>query len=464
MSKNPIDFLFNPASVAVVGASPEAGKLSGIIMESIKKGGFKGSIFPVNPKYDSINGLKCYPAISAIEAEVHLAVFAVPARPAVGLLKEAIGKIKGAIIISGGFGEINEAGKSFEKDLKDIVRRFHIRVVGPNCLGVFDTCSGLDTFFIPHERLKRPPKGPLSIISQSGSFAVTAMDEMAREGIGVARIVSYGNRVDVNESDCLEFLADDPATGVVALYIESIEDGRRFIEAAKRCTAKKPVLAVKVGKLDAGASAALSHTGAMTGRYEVYRAAFKKSGVTEVSGYEELIEGCRALSLQRPSRGNRVMIITDGGGMGVNIADAASAAGLVVQPLDESTREELSGSFPPFFVASNPMDLTGSVTDELFAEALEKAMSKDFYDIAIVAALWGPPGLTDGLVQLLSEKSARSGKPVVICSPGGSFARERDALFKKWGLPVYTTPEATVRAASVLTRISSARETQPDNG
>ncbi len=458
MKKDNLDFLFNPASVAVVGASPEAGKLSGIIIESIKNAGFKGAIFPVNPKHDSINGLKCYPAISAIDAEVHLAVFAVPARPAVGLLREAIGRIKGAIIISGGFGEVDDAGKSFEKDIKDIVRRFGIRVVGPNCLGIFDTCSGLDTFFIPNDRLKRPAKGPLSIISQSGSFAVTAMDELAQEGIGVARIVSYGNRVDINESDCLEFLANDPDTGIVALYIESVDDGRRFIEAAKKCSSKKPVLAVKVGKMDAGASAAHSHTGAMTGRYEVYRAAFRKSGITEVSGYEELIEGCRALSLQKPSKGTRVMIITDGGGMGVNIADAASAAGLQVPPLDESIREDLSGSFPPFFIASNPMDLTGSVTDELFAEALEKAMSKDFYDIAIVAALWGPPGLTDNLVGLLSEKSLGSGKPVVICSPGGNFARGKDHLFKKNNLPVYTTPEATVRAASVLARIGATRE------
>jgi acyl-CoA synthetase (NDP forming) len=450
MNNKPIDFFFAPASIAIVGASPEKGKLSGIIIESLKGSGFNGKVFAINPKYTQVLGIPCLPSIQEIKGTVDIAIFCVPAKVIPHLLSEGAGSIKGAVIVSGGFAETGEEGKALEKEVKDISRRLGVRVIGPNCLGIYDTVSRLDTFFIPSERLKRPAKGGLSIISQSGSFAVTAMDELSREGIGVARVISYGNKADVNESDLLGFLSEDNATSVVALYIESIEDGQRFIETAKRCSLKKPLLAVKVGKMGAGASAARSHTGAMTGRYEIYRAAFRKAGIAEVSGYEELIDGCKALCLQARAKGKRVMIITDGGGMGVNIADAAAAGGLSVPGLDESVKEGIKDAFPPFFAAGNPMDLTGSVTNEQFALAFEKTMSEDFFDIAIIAALWGPPGLSDSLVSLLAQKAGEIKKPVVICSPGGAYARERDRLFRESGMPVYATPEAAVRAAKAL--------------
>jgi len=467
---NPLAFFFNPKSVAIVGASSAPGKLSGIILESLKISGFAGSVYPVNPKYKTVAGFKCYKSLADIKKEVDVAVFALPAGAVPDALTEAAGRVKGAIVIGGGFGEAGMDGAALEGRLKDIAKKGGIRVIGPNCMGIYDTASKLDTFFIPNGRIKRPLPGGISIVSQSGSFAVTAMDELAAEKIGVARVISYGNRADVNEADCLEFLADDEHTKAVVLYIESVEDGRRFVEAASRCASKKPVMALKAGRDTAGSRAAASHTGAIAGRYEIYRAAFKKAGVIELSGYEEFICACRVfggitpfggLSPLRggmaarditPPAGNRVMIITDGGGMGVGIADECLAAGLNPAPLSAEIVDMLKGSFPPYFTISNPMDLTGSATNASYAEALAKTMNGDEFDMVIVAALWGPPGLTDGLVKMLSEKAREINKPVIVCSPGGEFARKKSGLFRKAGLPVFSTPESAVRAAALLSR------------
>ena len=460
MERKSPEFIFSPKTVALVGASPQKNKISGVILESILKAGFNGKVFPVNPKYEAVSGLKCYPSIDDIKEVIDLVVFSIPAAAIPPIIRNSSDKIRGAVIISGGFAETGENGRALEKELRDIVRHTGVRIIGPNCMGIYDTVSKLDTFFIPHDRIKRPGEGALAIISQSGSFAVTAMDELAAEGIGVSRVISYGNRADLNESDCLEFLSEDERTDAVALYIESVEDGKRFVDAARRCAEKKPVMAIKVGKTEAAVLAARSHTGAMAGRYDFYRAAFKKAGVIELDGYEGFISGCKAFGSRgrvKGPAGRRVMIITDGGGIGVGIADACAEAGLDVAPLKDAVRDELARSLPPYCSLSNPMDLTGSATDELFAEALEKTLSGDDYDMAIVAALWGPPALTDEMVSLMAEKAGIAGKPVIICSPGGEFTRSKMGLFRKSGFPVFTTPESAVRAASILSSVKRGK-------
>ncbi len=450
-NNNKLAPFFSPLSIAVVGASASPGKISGEILGSLKNS-FGGAVFPVNPRYSEVMGLKCHPSIEAIGAPVDLAVYALPA----GAVPEAVlgsaGLVKGTIVVSGGFAETGPRGAAIEKALKEAARTAGTRVIGPNCMGIYDTISGVDTFFIPRDRVRRPGRGGLSIISQSGSFGVTAMDELATDGIGVARVVSYGNKADVDEADCLDFFADDPATKAVAVYVESIQDGRRFVEAASRCSARKPVMAVKVGKGASGASAARSHTGAIAGRYEIYRAAFKKAGIIELDGYEDFLVACKAFGLTAGGAGNRVMIITDGGGMGVNIADACEEAGLKVPGLPEEVEDELRDAFPPYFAIGNPLDLTGSANDESFAFALSKTMAGDYYDIVIVAALWGPPALTDNLPGMLSQKPGFTEKPIIACTPGGAYSRERIRLFHEAGLPAFSTPEAAVRAASVLSR------------
>lgn len=447
--------LFNPGSIAIIGASNVPGKISNIIIESLKNAGFPGAIYPVNPHHEEVNGLKCYPTVAAIGHIADIAVFAMPADSVLNALKDASEHIRIAVVIGGGFGEMGKDGAELEREIKAVLKKKGIRGIGPNCMGIFDNISKTDTLFIPKDRLQRPKKGGLSIISQSGSFVVTALDELATEGVGVARVISYGNKADINESDCLDFLADDEHTTAVAIHMESVTDGRRFVEAAARCAARKPVLAVKVGKLGAGITAARSHTGAIAGRFEAYKAAFRKAGVIEIDGYEDFIAGCKAFGMNKYALGNRVMIITDGGGMGVTIADACHSAGLVVPALTNWAADEIKALVPKYFAVGNPLDLTGSVTDEMYVDTIEKTMNGDSFDIAIIAALWGPPGLTDNLVKLVGDKADKLfDKPLIICSPGGEFAKKKAKLFRRRGMPVFQTPEAAVRAASILARVA----------
>ncbi len=445
-----MDAFFKAKSVAVIGASPTVGKLSYIIMESMLSSGYGGELYPVNPRYNEVQGNRCYPDMASIGKPVDLAVFALPASAIAESLKDAAPFISAAIIVSGGFSETGEDGRRAEQELLAIAEKEGVRIIGPNCIGIFDAISKVDTFFISRDRVKRPAKGRIALLSQSGSFALTAMDVFAAEGIGVTRVVSYGNKMDINEADCLDYLAEDDETRAVVIYIEGINDGRRFVEAAKRCAAKKTVLALKVGREGAGKKAAGSHTGAVAGRYEIYRAAFKEAGIIELSGYEDILDGCRILNKLSPVEGKRVMILTDGGGMGVGIADALSCAGMEIPALPKAKAEKLKGIFPDYFAVANPMDLTGSVTDQWFAEALDLALEDDDYDIAIVASLWGPPNLTDDLPRLLGEVAAKHGKPVIICSPGGEYAIEKNVLFEDAGMPVYLTPEGAVRAARII--------------
>jgi acyl-CoA synthetase (NDP forming) len=444
-----ISFFFHPRAVALVGASPRPGKPSQVILESLRRIGYPGAIYLVNPHHAAIDGITCYPALSEIpEDEIDVAIFAVPAATVLEIM-ERTEDIKGAIIVCAGFKEIGPAGVTREEQLKALATRKGIRIIGPNCLGIYDTISQLDTFFTPEARVQRPPRGGLSILTQSGSFAQTIMDELAAAGIGVARVVSYGNRVDVGESDCLSFLMDDEATKVIIIYMESVDDGRRFVEIAARCTQKKPVVVVKVGKREAGMHAARSHTGAISGRYEIYRAAFKKAGIVEVDGYEGMKDAAKVLSTYQRVAGNRVLIITDGGGLGVSLADACEALGLKVPELSEGTQRSLRSKLPAFFVTSNPLDLTGSVTDEEYVIALEAGL-QDEYDLVIVTVLWGPPKLTELLADKLNVVRTGQAKPVLICSPGGEFTRRMAARFEAHGMPVFTTPESAARAAAVL--------------
>ena len=443
-----ISFFFSPKSIAVVGASPRRGKPSHVIVESLKRIGYPGVTYLVNPNYEYIDGSKCYRSLSEIQDDIDVAIFVLPA-PIVIEIMERTDNVRGAIIVSAGFKEMGDAGRRLEEELKEIVERKGIRIIGPNCLGIYDTVSRIDTFFIPVDRMKRLKRGGLSILTQSGSFAEMIVDEMASEGIGVARIVSYGNRVDVGETDCLNFLMDDEATKVIVLYMESVDDGRRFVDVASRCTKKKPVVAVKVGKREAGVHAARSHTGAICGRYEIYRAAFKKAGIIEVDGYEGLKDACKVLNTYGLVKGKRVLIVTDGGGVGVSIADACEDLGLEVTGLTEETRKRLSSKLPGFSATGNPIDLTGSVTDEDYVIALEEGLREE-YDIVIVAVLWGPPEITERLVDKLKEVRDRYNKPMIVCSPGGEFARRMAKHFEEKGMPVFVSPESAARAAAVL--------------
>ena len=449
-----MEVFFNPSSAAIIGATEKPGSLPGIILKNLLDVNFSGKLYPVNPKYTRVFGLQCFPSLLDIPDEVALTVIAIPSPLVLDVLKQQAQKrIHYAIIISAGFREMGTEGIEMEEKIKQIAIENNIRILGPNCLGVLDNYTNFTTSFLPWERVSKPRQGTLSILSQSGAFAIALLDLAAQEGLGIAKMVNYGNRIDVGESTLLPYLADDVHTKVVALYMESVDHGRKFIEAARACSKKKPIVALKVGKGAAGIAAAKSHTGAIAGKYEIYRAAFLKAGIIEANGLEEFIDAVKALSMQNPPKGNRILIVTNGGGFGVIVADYCSESSLEVIAPSPQLKEKLKNKFSKFYVVNNPVDLTGSACDEDYRIALQTCMvESDEYDAAIIIPLMAPQGMTEKIVDLVADTMKVSEKPAVICTVGGAFTLKVKRLFEERMFPVYPSPERSAKAMSMLFR------------
>ncbi|GAB61778.1 MAG: CoA-binding protein [Candidatus Jettenia sp.] len=449
-----METFFNPSSVAIIGATEKPGSLPGIIVKNLLDMGFGGRIYPVNPKYGNVFGLRCFPSILDIPDEIALTVIAVPALFVLDILKQhALKQIHYSIIISAGFREMGPEGIEMEEKIRQIAIENKIRIIGPNCLGVFDNYTNFTTSFLPGERVSKPKKGSLSILSQSGAFAIALLDLATQEGLGIARMINYGNRIDVGESALLPFLTSDSSTKVIALYMESVDHGRKFIEVARACSKKKPIVVLKVGKGEAGIAAAKSHTGAIAGKYEIYKAAFLKSGIIEANGLEEFIDGVKALSMQNPPKGNRILIVTNGGGFGVIVADHCSENGLEVPPPSRQLKEKLRSRLSKFYVVNNPVDLTGSASDEDYRIAIHTCMAEsDEYDAAIIIPLMAPQGMTEKVVDHIADTMKVSGKPGVICTVGGVFTMKVKQLLEERMFPVYPSPERSARAMAMLFR------------
>ncbi|MHC4268473.1 MAG: acetate--CoA ligase family protein [Planctomycetota bacterium] len=447
-----LDKFFNPQSVAIIGATENPQNITSTIIQNLFDMGFKGSIVPVNPHHDKVFGLKCYPSLLDIQEKIDLSVIAISSDHVLEILDQHIkAGIMNSVIISGGFAEIGNKGIEIEENIKKICREKGIRVIGPNCIGILDNYSNFSTFFLPWSKVKRPSKGHLSILSQSGSYSISMLDMLSLEGVGVSKFVSYGNRADVGESDLIEYLTNDVTTNVIGIYMESVDDGRRFIRASSRCSRDKHMVVLKVGRQESGAEAARSHTGAIAGKYKVYKAAFKKSGILEADNLEEFIDSCKVLLMQNPARGNRVLVVTNGGGFGVAVSDICGAMGLNVANTPPEIKESLSKNFPEYFILNNPIDLTGSSGDEDFGTVLKTAfVDNDFFDAAIVIPLMPPQTMTERVVDIISQMAEESGKPVVVCTISGVYTRKVKELFELKGIPVFPSPGRAVKAMSVL--------------
>lgn len=460
--KNSIQKFFNPKSVALIGATEKAGSLPSCILSNLMKMGYEGTIFPVNPKYKSVFGVPCYASILELPPGVDLVVITVPAKFVPEILEQQ-GKhgIKHTVIITSGFGEIGDGGFELAERVRAIFEKYEIRVIGPNCLGVLDNYTNFTTSFLPWGRICRPKKGGVTILSQSGSVAHTLLDISAQEGIGIARIASYGNRMDIGESDFLDYLAADKSTDVVALYMESVDNGERFIKAASKCSKAKPIMSIKVGKGEAGEIAARSHTGAISGKYEIYKAAFKKTGILEAFTLEAFVDGLKALSMQKPPKGERVLIVTNGGGFGVMAADGCNEHGLQVPLPSDALKEQLKSKFSNYYVMNNPIDLTGSASDEDYKQTIRACLvNSDEYDAAIIIPLMVLQCMTEKVVDFISDEVVASGKPVVICLIGGEFSAKIKKMFEEKNLPVSPSPERAVRAMKFL--VQRARQEKGD--
>jgi acetyl coenzyme A synthetase (ADP forming)-like protein len=448
-----LDLFFHPRSVAIIGASHTPGKIGYVILENFVKGEFAGEVYPVNPNTAPILDQKVYPSVRDVPGPIDLAVIAIPA-PAVPPVLRECGRVgvKAVIIISGGFGEIGE--KEREDEVRAICKKYKMRALGPNCMGIFDTIGHVDTLFLPRYRMRRPKKGAISFVTQSGAFGLATIDWAAMWNIGIGKFISFGNKVDVNEIDCLRYLADDVNTRCIALYVEGIEQGREFLKVAKEVTKRKPIVCLKGGVTRAGTQAVLSHTGSLAGSPEIYSAAFKQAGIIEARGVEELFDMARALAYQPLPRGDRLAIITNGGGFGVMATDSAIRYDMRMAQLARSTKKKIKRSLSPHALVGNPVDLTGDATVDMYRHVLDEVAQDRGVDGLIVICLMQVVTMTSKIISVVDEVNEKYDKPITVCMFGSDYTDLHMKMLEAEGVPTYPTPYRAVRAMAALVRYS----------
>jgi len=444
-----MDAFFDPKSVAIIGASHTSGKIGYEILKNFVKGGYEGKIYPINPDTKPIMGIKVYSTIGRIPDDIDLAVIATPAKTTPELLKDCVEKkVKGVVIVAGGFAESGEEGADLEKKLKEIVKGSKTRIMGPNCLGVYDPYSKIDTLFNPRERMNRPDTGSIGFVSQSGSVGITILDHMAEEKMGISKFISYENAVDIDETDCIEHLGKDERTKMIVLFLEGVKDGRRFIDVAKDVTKKKPIIALKGGKSKAGIRAAASHTGVLAGSSKIYSGAFKQAGILEANEWDDLFDHTKAL-LQPLPKGKRVAIITNGGGFGVLAADECGRLGIELPEVPDDIRKKLKKIVPPHIILNNPIDLTGSSTKEWYEIAMRECLRSDKFDGLLLITILSTPllseSITDSIIKMKKFK-----KPIIVCTIGGMFTINLVRILEAEGIPVYPTPERAAQSMAAI--------------
>jgi acyl-CoA synthetase (NDP forming) len=439
-----IDLLFNPGSVALIGASHTEEKLGGVILRNLLK--FRGKVYPVNPNYSELMGLKAYASLTEILEPVDLSVVIRPASEIPKILEDHKGKAKCGIIVSSGFAEIGE--QRLQDEIGRIAGEIGMRILGPNCMGVYNPHQKLDTFFLSRGRLRRPKMGNVAVVSQSGAILSCLFGAMKDAHIGISKAVNYGNAVDIDESDLFEYLTHDEYSDIVISYVESIRDGRKFIKNTRELSEKKPLIVLKAGKDVSGQAAAYSHTGRLAGRYEVFSSILKRFSIKEVMDFDQLIDAAKAISYQKQSKGNRVLIVTNGGGSGVLAADECMRQGLDVAKLPGDKIGKLQQMFPYFYTINNPLDLTAQVRNEDYITALKEL--KDDYDGFVVIALTGVMGITEILGEMMVNFTKDLNKPIVFHAAQDAVSRKMIAILEKAGIPVYPSPERAVRGLKVL--------------
>ena len=448
---NNIEYIISPRSIAVVGATNRPGSVGLAVFRNILTAGFQGVLYPVNPKWKSVQSVKAYPKLMDIPDEVDLAVIIVPAEMACSVLEEAGQKqVKGAIIVSAGFKEVGGHGVELENYVKEVIAKYGIRLVGPNCLGVINNNENvrMNASFAT----KMPKHGNIAFISQSGALCTAVLDYAEGRDIGFSKFISFGNKADVNETDLLRYLKDDPDTDVILMYLEDITNGREFLETAREITwqAHKPILAVKSGRSAEGARAAASHTGALVGSDNAYDAIFYQSGILRVEGIAELFNRAVAFAKQPIPKGNRIAIVTNAGGPGIMATDAAIRHNLNIATLSDETKQKLKKELPPTASIENPVDVIGDATHERYEAAIRYVLEDEGVDGAIV--ILSPQAMTDIMetAEIVPRVAKDIDKPVLCSFMGIVDVSEGIKYLEKNGIPNYPFPEAAVRSMSSM--------------
>jgi len=442
-----LEMFFNPRGVAVIGASRNEHKLGHGVLRNMIQYGYPGRIYPVNPKSEEILGLKCYPSVLEVPDPVDLAVVVVP-NVLVRQIIEQCGQrgIKGAVIITAGFREAGHEGVRMEREVVETAKRYGIRLVGPNCLGIIDTVLPLNCSFA----VGMPEKGRIAFMSQSGALCTAILDWALAEGIGFSRFVSLGNKADVDEVDLLEAWADDEHSKVIIGYVEGLRDGQRFMEVARRVTRHTPFIAVKSGRTTAGSRAVSSHTGSLAGSDAAYEAAFRQSGVLRVDSIQDLFDCSLAFAYQPVLKGNRIAVVTNAGGPGIMATDALERSGLRLAGFRRETIEYLEEHLPPAANIYNPVDVIGDARADRYAVALEAVLKDENVDGVIV--ILTPQVMTEitETAELTGRLASQYDKPVVGCFMGKQKVDAGIRVLAKHKIPNYPFPERAVGALHAM--------------
>jgi acetate---CoA ligase (ADP-forming) len=442
-----LDELFRPSVLAVIGASEKPGKVGRVVLENILSSAYKGNVFPVNPSYEKVFDLPCYPSVSALPEAPQLAVIIIPA-PAVQAVLEECGSmgVKAAVIISAGFKESGLEGYRRETELRQAAERLGIDVLGPNCLGIADTNTPLNATFAS----RAPLPGKVAFMSQSGALGTAVLGWSEENHLGFSRFISLGNKMDLNESDMLEALEGDTNTTVIAAYLEGVSEGERFLEVTARLSRSKPVIIFKAGVTGAGARAVSSHTGTLAGSENAYIAAFRTCGAVRADTVQGLFMLAQAFSLQPPPAGPRVCMVTNAGGPGIIASDALERAGLTLASLGEETTQYLNENLPEAASVYNPVDILGDAGADRYRLAVEGVLADSGVDALLV--ILTPQAMTRAseVARAVAECAGGVGKTVFAVFMGGREVREAEDILRNAGIPNFRFPEEAVATLSSM--------------
>jgi acetyltransferase len=455
----PLDAIFLPKNVAVIGAKDTIGSVGRTIMLNLLSGAFPGTIYPVNPKRSQVLGHKCYPDPASIPAPIDLAVIVTPAHTVPGVVQECIdAKIKAAIIISAGFKELGEKGLELERQILEIANKGNLRIIGPNCLGVMNPVYGLNATFA--KGMAKP--GHIGFISQSGAMCTAVLDWSLQENVGFSAFVSVGSMADINWGDLINYLGSDPETNSILIYMETIGDTRAFLSAAREIALEKPIIVIKPGRSPEAAKAAASHTGSMTGSDEIFEAAMERVGVLRVNTIGELFDIASVLDRQPRPKGPRLAIITNAGGPAVLATDAAVEYGAEIAALHPETIDKLNAFLPPAWSHSNPVDILGDATPETYEKTLE-VISDDPGNDGILVIL-APQDITGPVETAECLRAYNKGKPILASWMGGSFVQKGREILYQSHIPIFPYPDSAAKSFAMMWNYTKSLQTLHELG